>query len=78
MIKVCSYVKGGIVIFFPSYNYENWVWQQIKDVDFRREVFREPQNSGSVDAVLDKYSKAIKKPNSTGALLLSVVGKKII
>lgn len=47
----------------------------MKNMSFGREVFREPQNSGSVDIVLDKYARAINKPNSTGALLFSVVGK---
>ncbi|CAH1159677.1 unnamed protein product [Phaedon cochleariae] len=75
--QACDMVKGGIVVFFPSYNYENWVWQQIKDTNFGKTVFREPQNSGSVDVVLENYAKAIIKPGSTGALLLSVVGGKL-
>ncbi|XP_015834926.2 ATP-dependent DNA helicase DDX11 [Tribolium castaneum] len=75
LVEVCKVVKGGIVVFFPSYNYENWVWQQIKDVSFGRLVFREPQDSGSVDSVLKSYSDAVHK--SSGALLLSVVGGKL-
>lgn len=47
----------------------------MKDMNFEREVFREPHNSGSVDIVLNKYARAINKTNSTGALLFSVVGK---
>ncbi|XP_044253892.1 ATP-dependent DNA helicase DDX11 [Tribolium madens] len=74
--EVCKVVKGGIVVFFPSYNYENWVWQQIKDVAFGRLVFREPQDCGSVDSVLKSYSDAVHKSKS-GALLLSVVGGKL-
>ncbi|KAG5897915.1 hypothetical protein JTB14_014032 [Gonioctena quinquepunctata] len=75
--QACKAVKGGIVVFFPSYNYENWVWQQIKDLNFGRAIFREPQNSGSVDSVLEKYAEVIRKPGSSGALLFSVVGGKL-
>jgi hypothetical protein len=50
------------------------VWQQIKDFPFGRPIFREPQDSGSVDAVLKSYSDAILKSNNHSALLLSVVG----
>lgn len=62
------------MVFFPSYKYENWVWQQMKDITFGRPVFREPQTSGAVDSVLEKYAEAIKRPSSSGALLFSVVG----
>lgn len=50
------------------------MWQQIKDFSFGRPIFREPQDSGSVDAVLKSYSDAILKSNNHSALLLSVVG----
>lgn len=70
----CKRVIGGIVIFFPSYKYEEWIWEQIKDLSFGRPVFREPQDSGSVDSVLKAYSDAIRKSPKNGALLLSVVG----
>ncbi|KAJ8943643.1 hypothetical protein NQ318_005645 [Aromia moschata] len=75
--QVCKTITGGVVVFFPSYKYENWVWQQIKDLNFSRPVFREPQNSGLVDTVLEKYAAAIRRPLSNGALLLSVVGGKL-
>ncbi|KAJ3659284.1 hypothetical protein Zmor_010980 [Zophobas morio] len=73
--ETCKSVRGGIVVFFPSYNYENWVWQQIKDFSFGRTVFREPHDSSSVDSVLKSYADAIHK--SGNALLLSVVGGKL-
>lgn len=72
----CKTVRGGIVVFFPSYSYENWVYEQVKDINFERTLFREPQNSGSVDEVLDKYAATIKK-SKHGALLFSVVGGKL-
>lgn len=45
----------------------------MKEVSFGREVFREPHNSGSVDAVLNKYANTIEKKKN--AILFSVVGK---
>ncbi|KAF5281968.1 hypothetical protein FQA39_LY00492 [Lamprigera yunnana] len=72
--EVSKNVKGGIVVFFSSYKYESWVYQQLKDVKFDKIVFREPQDTGSVDSVLDAYAAAIRKPDSTGAILFSVVG----
>ncbi|KAK9753886.1 DEAD 2 [Popillia japonica] len=77
LTQACKVIPGGIVVFFPSYKYENWIWQQIKEVNFGRTVFREPQKSSGVDQVLESYAKMIRKPNSTGALLFSVVGGKL-
>ncbi|CAH2013425.1 unnamed protein product [Acanthoscelides obtectus] len=77
ILQVCKVVTGGIVVFFPSYQYENWIWQQMKDLQFGRAVFREPQSASMVDSVLQKYENAIKRPNSQGALLFSVVGGKL-
>ncbi|XP_028139738.1 ATP-dependent DNA helicase DDX11 isoform X3 [Diabrotica virgifera virgifera] len=77
LLQACKLVKGGIVVFFPSYNYENWLWQQVEKLDFGRKVFREPQTSGQVDSVLEKYAETIKNPGSKGALLFSVVGGKL-
>nr|CAH7753344.1 unnamed protein product [Callosobruchus chinensis] len=77
ILEACKVVRGGIVVFFPSYNYENWVWQQMKDLQFGRAVFREPQSASMVDSVLRKYEDAINKSHSKGALLFSVVGGKL-
>lgn len=77
LTSACSVVKGGIVVFFPSYQYEAWVWGQFKDVDFGRPVFREPQETGSVDLVLESYHKAIYKSSFKKAMLFSVVGGKL-
>lgn len=65
-------------MFFPSYKYEAWVWQQLQGTNFGRPIFREPQDSASVDSVLDSYASAIRKPNSIGAMLFSVVGKSYL
>lgn len=73
--KLTEKIKGGVVVFFPSYKYEEWVWKQLEDVAFDRPIFREPRDSASVDSVLNSYASAIRKPNSVGAMLFSVVGK---
>ncbi|XP_017769613.1 PREDICTED: putative ATP-dependent RNA helicase DDX11-like protein 8 [Nicrophorus vespilloides] len=75
--ETCRKVKGGIVVFFPSYKYEAWIWDQVKNMKFGRPVFREPQESGSVDSVLDNYHKAIYKSDCKSAMLFSVVGGKL-
>ena len=75
LLEACCRVRGGIVAFFSSYKYENSIWEQVKDVDFGRQVFREPQDSCGVDGVLESYAKAVRRLNSNGALLLSVVGE---
>lgn len=74
--EVCKRVKGGVVVFFPSYQYEAWFWQQIEGTNFNRKIFREPQNSGAVDGVLNSYADAVRN-SSNGAMLFSVVGKNI-
>ncbi|KAL1505317.1 hypothetical protein ABEB36_004910 [Hypothenemus hampei] len=75
--RSCDVVNGGIVVFFPSYNYEKWFYQQVQTMDFGRMLYREPQTSsgGSVDTVLEKYALTIKKCRK--ALLFSVVGGKL-
>lgn len=75
ILEVCRRVSGGIVVFFPSYKYESWFWQQVQETDFKRAVFREPQDSTSVEAVLKSYADTIKRSKNDGALLFSVVGK---
>lgn len=49
----------------------------MKKENFCREVFREPQNSNLVEAVLEKYANVIRKSPAKGALLFSVVGTNV-
>lgn len=62
-------------MFFPSYKYESWFWQQVQETEFKRSVFREPQDSASVETVLKSYADTVKR-SKEGALLFSVVGKR--
>ncbi|KAH9519884.1 DEAD H (Asp-Glu-Ala-Asp His) box helicase 11 [Bulinus truncatus] len=88
LTNVCNVVPGGVVCFFPSYDYENFVytnWEKngvIAKIEAKKKVFREPKKSGVVEQVLLEYSTCIKRCSSwqgsrTGALLLSVVGGKM-
>ncbi|KAK6975607.1 ATP-dependent RNA helicase DDX11 [Biomphalaria glabrata] len=86
--NICNVVPGGVVCFFPSYDYENLIytyWEKngtIGKIETKKKVFREPKKSGFVEQVLLEYSNCIKRCSSwqgsrTGALLMSVVGGKM-
>ncbi|XP_021363859.1 ATP-dependent DNA helicase DDX11-like isoform X2 [Mizuhopecten yessoensis] len=70
--NVCQVVPGGIVCFFPSYDYLKLVYAQWEATGFtqriarKKRVFQEPRKSGQVDQVLAEFSACIKK-SSTGA-----------
>uniref|UniRef100_A0A1B6DBS7 Helicase ATP-binding domain-containing protein n=1 Tax=Clastoptera arizonana TaxID=38151 RepID=A0A1B6DBS7_9HEMI len=86
---VCSVVPAGIVCFFPSYDYEQMVYQflegsgDIAKLSIKKKIFREPKHSGQVDQVLSNYAAAVNevktnpKNKMSGALLFSVVGGKL-
>eukprot|EP00794_Sanderia_malayensis_P007331 gene7330-8151_t len=92
LVNICTVVPGGIVCFFPSYDYEETVhkrWENsgiLQRIESRKKIFREPRKAG-VDRVLTNYSQCIKrcsavkhsevKKQQTGAVLLSVVGGKM-
>lgn len=82
--NLCSVTPGGIILFFPSYDYEDKVyteWEKsgiIKRLSLKKKVFREPRKSSQTDQVLNEYSAAINdKSNGSGAVLLSIVGGKM-
>ena len=78
--NISNVTPGGIVCFFPSYDYENRVfsyWTKkglVEKLEAKKRVFREPKLASQMDAVLKDYSKRAK---TTGAILLSVVGGKM-
>lgn len=89
LLNLSRIVPGGIVVFFPSYRFEETAvrrWQATKqwdDLHARKSVFREPKQSDELASVLARYSAACSsKTNSVGgdtggAVLLSVVGGKM-
>ena len=94
LVLLCHAVpRGGVVVFFPSYNYLNFLvdywkqsghWKQLQEANTL--VVSEPKNSKDVDKTLTRYSQAAsggdsskggQTTKSTTALLLSVVGGKL-
>ena len=66
VLNVCSIVPDGVVLFLPSYTYEEQLhnfWESkgyIEKIEKKKKVFREPRNTGDTDAVLDEYAANIK------------------
>lgn len=87
LANLVNIVPDGMVVFFPSYNFLNALRARwggngtLERLKNKKKLFFEPQEGGSVDAVLQEYTDAIrlKKPEDkqTGALLLAVVGAKL-
>ncbi|XP_040318706.1 ATP-dependent DNA helicase DDX11 isoform X2 [Herpailurus yagouaroundi] len=88
LYNLCNVVPGGVVCFFPSYEYQRQVhahWDKsglLARLAVRKKVFQEPKRANQVEQVLLEYSRCIKCCGHaggvvTGALLLSVVGGKM-
>ncbi|XP_032893656.1 ATP-dependent DNA helicase DDX11 [Amblyraja radiata] len=88
LVNLCKVVPGGIVCFFPSYEYENLVykhWEKtglLVQLETKKKIFQEPRKASLVEQVLSEYSRCIQNSSETpgpitGALLLSVVGGKM-
>ncbi|KAJ8683934.1 hypothetical protein QAD02_019726 [Eretmocerus hayati] len=85
LINLCNIIPAGIVVFLPSYGYEDLLFSHLESqgvlskIRSKKVVFREPKSATQVNHVLDNYSRAIKKPTSpcNGAILFSVVGGKL-
>ena len=66
LINVCNSVCGGVVVFFPSFDYLEQLYAKwksngmLESLAKRKKVLREPRNSGEVDAVLQQYGKSIR------------------
>uniref|UniRef100_A0A9L0SIQ1 DEAD/H-box helicase 11 n=1 Tax=Equus caballus TaxID=9796 RepID=A0A9L0SIQ1_HORSE len=88
LCNLCNVVPGGVVCFFPSYEYQRQVhahWDKsglLARLAVRKKIFQEPKRANQVEQVLLEYSKCIQccgqmGSTMTGALLLSVVGGKM-
>ncbi|XP_011638636.2 LOW QUALITY PROTEIN: ATP-dependent DNA helicase DDX11 [Pogonomyrmex barbatus] len=85
LLNLCNIVPAGIVVFFPSYNYEDIVFKHldkfgiISKISTKKHIYREPKLASQVHVILDQYAYSIKNPQSpcNGALLFSVVGGKL-
>ncbi|CAI5711867.1 unnamed protein product [Hyaloperonospora brassicae] len=85
LLNLARIVPGGIVVFFPSYRFEEnavcrWqVTKQYEQIQAKKDVFSEPKKSAELAEVLKQYSAACAQGNcdKSGAMLLSVVGGKM-
>ncbi|KAG8194708.1 hypothetical protein JTE90_028022 [Oedothorax gibbosus] len=88
LLNIGNVIRGGVVCFFPSYDYEEFVYNELskskmlQSIAKKYKVFREPKASSDVDRVLSDYAKCVSMScsgNSTlsGALLFSIVGGKM-
>ncbi|CAL5210710.1 unnamed protein product [Lathyrus oleraceus] len=93
LCNLITVVPQGIVVFFPSFDYESRVYENwessgiLERITKKKRVFREPRNNMDVESVLKKYKDTIYTPSSvnsevnqtshTGAVLLAVVGAKL-
>ncbi|XP_068133761.1 ATP-dependent DNA helicase DDX11 isoform X2 [Hyperolius riggenbachi] len=88
LVNLSNVVPGGLVCFFPSYDYQKLIldhWEktgQLKRLSAKKKIFQEPKKASQVEQVLSEYSRCIKLSSQsvgpvTGALLFSVVGGKM-
>uniref|UniRef100_A0A3Q2Y8N9 DEAD/H (Asp-Glu-Ala-Asp/His) box helicase 11 n=1 Tax=Hippocampus comes TaxID=109280 RepID=A0A3Q2Y8N9_HIPCM len=85
--NICNVVPGGVVCFFPSYEYSRRVvahWESagvLTRLANKKKIFQEPKKANQVEQVLSEFSRCIQVKNRggslTGALLFSVVGGKM-
>ncbi|XP_066040310.1 ATP-dependent DNA helicase DDX11 isoform X3 [Chamaea fasciata] len=88
LCNLCNVIPGGVVCFFPSYEYEKQVyghWENsglLSRLAAKKKIFQEPKKANQAEQVLVEYAKCIQRCSQTGgqmtgALLLSVVGGKM-
>ncbi|XP_049580009.1 ATP-dependent DNA helicase DDX11 [Syngnathus scovelli] len=87
--NICNVVPGGVVCFFPSYEYSKRIvdhWESagvLTRLANKKKIFQEPKKANQVEQVLAEFSRCIQRcaqqggGNQTGALLFSVVGGKM-
>ncbi|KAI3371375.1 hypothetical protein L3Q82_023967, partial [Scortum barcoo] len=86
--NICNVVPGGVVCFFPSYEYSKRIishWEAsgtLTRLANKKKIFQEPKKANQVEQVLSDYSRCIQRcaldgGGLTGALLFSVVGGKM-
>ncbi|XP_034176397.1 ATP-dependent DNA helicase DDX11 [Osmia lignaria lignaria] len=85
LLNLCNIVPAGIVVFLPSYNFEELVYKHLEKsgiiakISVKKCVLREPKSSSQVNEILERYAVHIERPKSpqNGSLLFSVVGGKL-
>ncbi|XP_015435483.1 PREDICTED: probable ATP-dependent DNA helicase DDX11 [Dufourea novaeangliae] len=85
LVNICNIVPAGIVVFLPSYNFEELMYKHfdksgvITKISSKKCIFRETKSASQVNEILEQYALCVKKPKSpkNGSLLFSVVGGKL-
>ena len=85
LASIARTVPNGIVAFFTSYNYMDWLvadWRRkglLDSLAKQKEIFVEPRGVAEAEAVWSGYSKAATRSGlgSRGAILLCVMGGKL-
>uniref|UniRef100_A0A3P9NF89 DEAD/H (Asp-Glu-Ala-Asp/His) box helicase 11 n=1 Tax=Poecilia reticulata TaxID=8081 RepID=A0A3P9NF89_POERE len=87
--NICNVVPGGVVCFFPSYEYSRRIishWEAsgaLTRLGNKKKIFQEPKKANQVEQVLNEFSRCIQRSavdssgGVTGAILFSVVGGKM-
>uniref|UniRef100_A0A673C0J7 ATP-dependent DNA helicase DDX11 n=1 Tax=Sphaeramia orbicularis TaxID=375764 RepID=A0A673C0J7_9TELE len=86
--NICNVVPGGVVCFFPSYEYSRRIishWEAsgaLARLGNKKKIFQEPKKANQLEQVLSDFSRCIQRcaldgGSLTGALLFSVVGGKM-
>uniref|UniRef100_A0A667ZDY7 ATP-dependent DNA helicase DDX11 n=1 Tax=Myripristis murdjan TaxID=586833 RepID=A0A667ZDY7_9TELE len=86
--NICNVVPGGVVCFFPSYEYSRRIishWEAsgaLARLSNKKKIFMEPKKASQVEQVLSEFSRCIQRcavagGGLSGALLFSVVGGKM-
>ncbi|KAH0617052.1 hypothetical protein JD844_028656, partial [Phrynosoma platyrhinos] len=66
LCNLCNIVPGGMVCFFPSYEYEKQVYMHwgktglLTQLAAKKKIFQEPKRANQVEQVLAEYAKCIK------------------
>ncbi|KAH7447640.1 hypothetical protein KP509_01G114900 [Ceratopteris richardii] len=88
LFNLCCVVPEGIVVFLPSFDYEQQLystWKATGIVDKllrKKALFREPRDVTGVELTLQEYKSTVLDTSGTtngrsGAVLLSIVGGKM-
>ena len=78
--ELAQTVKGGIVVFFPSYDFLTWALNNLRKshlqtIEDSKPVFSDDRNR-SAEETFKAYAEAVRS-KSQGAILLSVIGGKL-
>ncbi|XP_073079408.1 ATP-dependent DNA helicase DDX11 isoform X2 [Manis javanica] len=81
--NLCNVVPGGVVCFFPSYEYQRQVhahWDKsglLARLAVRKKIFKEPKRANQVEQVLMEYSRCIKVRGGPAALGPENMGRQL-